>query len=199
MARTSRWTFPTLNLRPEIATAPLAVLLCLLALGVSSGCVESKLGKSPAAPEALRVPPGQVLIHQVQGVGAQIYVCQESKEDVRVFRWTFKAPEAQLRDHSGRVVGRHYAGPTWEGYDGSKVVGVVAARVDSTEADTIPWLLLSVTSASEHGFFGHTKSIQRINTSGGSAPAENCSEALAGKEVSVPYKAEYLFYGDVRR
>jgi hypothetical protein len=195
MACTSRWSFPTLPLRREIATAPLAVVPCVLALVVASGCVDSKLGKSPATPDALRVPPGQVLIHQVQGVGAQIYVCQQSKEDVGVFRWTFKAPEAQLRDPSGHVVGRHYAGPTWEGSDGSKVVGVVAARADSTEANAIPWLLLSVTSVSERGFFSQTKSIQRINTSGGSAPAENCSEALAGKEVGVPYKADYLFYG----
>jgi hypothetical protein len=184
-----------ITLSAETATRLLAVFSCLLVLTDITGCVNSNVGKSPVTAEALRVPPDQVLIHKVQAVGVQIYACQESKDEPREFRWTFQAPEAELLDQSGNVVGRHYAGPTWEGYDGSKVVGQVVAKASPAEANAIPWLLLSVTSASDRGFFSHTTSIQRINTSGGNAPADGCGEALTGKELRVPYKAEYLFYG----
>jgi len=163
-------------------------------LVIITGCVNSNVGKSPSIPEALRVPSNQILIRQVQAVGVQIYECQSTKDEPARFHWTFKAPEAELRDQKGKAVGRHYAGPTWEAYDGSKVVGEVMARDNGADPDAIPWLLLNVTSTSESGLFSHIKSIQRINTSGGNAPAGGCNEALAGKEVRVPYKAEYLFY-----
>jgi hypothetical protein len=167
----------------------------LVALFVITGCATLTVGRGPNIPEALRVPPNQTLIREVQAVGVQIYECQASKDVLPGFHWIFKAPEAELRNRADIVVGRHYAGPTWEANDGSKVVGKVVARDSSADPNAIPWLLLSVTSASDRGFFSHINSIQRLNTSGGNAPATGCSETLAGEETRVPYKAEYLFYG----
>ena len=167
----------------------------LLVLLIASGCVHSNADKASGVPEALRVPPDLVLIRDVRAVGVQIYECQASKDGPTGFRWTFKAPEAELRDQAGVIVGRHYAGPTWEANDGSKVVGEVLARDNGPDPNAIPWLLLSVKSTSGSGFFSHTKSVQRINTSGGNAPLGGCNEALAGNEARVAYKAEYLFYG----
>ena len=166
----------------------------LSAIAIITGCVTSNVAPIPNVPGPLRVPVSQTLIREVQATGVQIYECKASKDDPGRFEWTFKAPEAELRDQAGNIFGRHYAGTTWEAYDGSSVVGEARARDSGPDSNAIPWLLLSATSASGSGVLSQTKSIQRINTSGGKAPAGGCSDALVGKEMRVPYKAEYLFY-----
>src|SRR5574342_445076 len=75
----------------------------------------------PQVPEALKAPATQVLLLETQAVGVQIYECKASKEDPTRFEWVFKAPEAELFDSAGKKIGKHYAGPTWELNDGSKV------------------------------------------------------------------------------
>jgi hypothetical protein len=167
----------------------------LSAIAIITGCATSNVDSVPSVPGPLRVPASQTLIREVQANGVQIYECKASKDDPGRFDWTFKAPEAELRDQAGNIFGRHYAGPTWEAYDGSRVVGDVRARDNGSDPNAIPWLLLSTTSASGRGVLSQTKSIQRINTSGGKAPAGGCNEAQVGKEVRVPYKAEYVFSG----
>ena len=77
---------------------------------------------------------------------------------------------------------------------------VVAARVDGVPvAGTIPWLLLKVTShaAGPGGGdrLGGTTFIQRINTTGGVAPAAStCDATTAGQVAEVPYTADYVFW-----
>lgn len=149
----------------------------------------------PQVPEALKVPTTQVLSIGTQAAGVQIYECKASKDDPTRFEWVFIAPEAELFDSAGKKIGRHYAGPTWEANDGSKVVGEVRAKDNGPDPNAIPWLLLSAKSNSGSGIFSQTQSIQRINTAGGKAPSEDCNQAQAGKEVRVPYKAKYDFYG----
>ncbi len=146
------------------------------------------------APEPLKVPATQVLSLETQGIGVQIYECKASKDDPMRFEWVFKAPEAELFDSAGKRIGRHYAGPTWEGDDGSKVVGEVKARDDGRAPNSIPWLLLTAKSNSGNGVFGETQSIQRLYTIGGKAPAEGCNQAQVGKETRAPYTAKYYFY-----
>jgi len=124
----------------------------------------------------------------------QIYDCKPNKDDPARFEWVFRAPEAELFDAAGKNIGKHYAGPTWESNDGSKVVGEVKARDNSPDPNAIPWLLLSAKSTSGNGVFSQTQSIQRVHTAGGNAPAAGCSQAQAGKELRVPYKAMYYFY-----
>src|SRR5215471_11591803 len=75
----------------------------------------------PDIPEALRPPADQVLTLEAQATGVQIYECSPSKEQPGHYEWAFKAPEAELLDKSGRKIGKHYAGPTWESTDGSAV------------------------------------------------------------------------------
>ena len=122
----------------------------------------------------------------------QIYDCKPSKDDPSRFEWALRAPEAQLFDIAGKKIGKHYAGPTWESYDGSKVVGEVKARTDSPDANAIPWLLLIAKSASGDGVFGQTATIQRADTSAASAPTEGCSPTLAGNEVSRALHGQLL-------
>ncbi len=145
-------------------------------------------------PDSLRPPVGQVLALAVRGSGVQIYECKAAKEDPSQFAWTLKAPEADLKDLSGKPVGKHYAGPTWEAHDGSKVIGELVAKHDAPDAAAIPWLLLHAKSTSGSGLFSAIASIQRLQTGGGIAPAAGCDSSQAGKESRVPYSAVYRFY-----
>jgi len=148
----------------------------------------------PSVPDNLRPASTEVLALETEATGVQIYECGASKEDPARFEWTFKAPEAALFDHAGNRIGKHYAGPTWESNDGSKVVGEVKARDNGPAPDAIPWLLLTAKSTSGSGVFGDTKSIQRLQTVGGKAPNETCNPAQVGKVARVAYKASYYFY-----
>jgi hypothetical protein len=127
-------------------------------------------------------------------VGVQIYTCAESKDKKNTFEWTLKAPEAALTEDSGRALGKHYAGPTWEAPDGSKVVGALKAKVDAPDASAIPWLLLEAKSNEGQGLFANVGWVQRIATVGGKAPSSGCDQAHAGAESRVDYHANYYFY-----
>ncbi len=174
---------------PYSTTMARASLAAILA-----GCAASNVGTNPLVPENLKVPAAQTLSLVSPATGVQIYVCSAGKADSTRFEWAFKAPEADLFDVSGKKIGKHYAGPTWESNDGSKVVGEVKARDDGPNANAIPWLLLSAKSTSGDGVFSRTQAIQRLYTVGGKAPAEGCNRAQLGKEARVPYKATYDFY-----
>ena len=169
-----------------VATASLAAIV--------AGCAASNVGTNPLVPENLRVPAGQALSLVSPATGVQIYECGAIKTEPPRFEWVFKAPEAELFDLSGKKIGKHYAGPTWESNDGSKVVGEIKARDDGPDPNAIPWLLLSAKSTSGDGVLGKTVSVQRVRTVGGKAPVAGCSQAEAGKEVRVPYSATYYFY-----
>ena len=159
-----------------------------------AGCATSGVGTIPLVPENLRTPATEVLSLETAATGVQIYECNARKDDPARFEWIFKAPEADLFDRAGNKIGKHYAGPTWESSDGSKVVGEVKARDNGPDSSAIPWLLLSAKSTSGTGVFSQTKSIQRVHTVGGTAPTEACSQAQAGKVTRVGYKAKYDFY-----
>jgi hypothetical protein len=170
----------------------LAAIAEISFIALLAGCATSNGGTMIGVPETLKVPVTQVFSLETLATGVQIYECRASKDNR--FEWVFKAPEAELFDSAGRRVGKHYAGPTWESNDGSKVVGEVKARDDGPDPNAIPWLLLSAKSTSGSGVFGRTQSIQRLRTAGGKAPAEGCNQAQVGKEARVTYKATYYFY-----
>jgi Protein of unknown function (DUF3455) len=150
--------------------------------------------KQPASiPESLRVPEGQPLLLRVAARGAQIYSCKAKAAEPAGFEWVLQAPEADLFDGRGAKVGRHYAGPTWESVDGSRVVGEVMQR--SPVQGAIPWLLLRAKSNEGAGALAGVKYIQRVDTIGGVAPSAGCDAAHAGAEARVEYSANYDFYG----
>ncbi|SFH70855.1 Protein of unknown function [Collimonas sp. OK307] len=160
-------------------------------VAVLAGCV----GPQPSAvPANLSVAPTQVLSLELKATGVQIYRCAAAKDDASRFEWQFVAPEADLFDQGGQKIGWHYAGPSWESTDGSKVVGTVQAQNTGPDANAITWLLLSAKSNSGTGIFGQTQSIQRLQTVGGKAPADGCNQTALGKEARMPYRAIYRFY-----
>jgi len=126
--------------------------------------------------------------------GVQIYRCQATPTG-EGFEWHFIAPEAVLFDRQNQVVGKHYAGPTWEATDGSRIVAKLKAQAPAAEANAIPWLLLETVTSKGPGLLSGITTVQRINTVGGIAPTEMCQETLIGTERRVPYRATYYFYG----
>lgn len=142
-------------------------------------------------PRELLPPASEQLLLQVHAKGDQVYAC---KADGGQFAWILKAPEAQLTEMSGKPFGKHFAGPSWEANDGSRVTGKAVANVPSPNADSIPWLLVTVVNRSGEGVLAHITSIQRINTKGGKAPAAGCDAAHDGQEHRTPYTADYVFF-----
>ena len=187
-----------------IRVARLLTLFAALALIVGlAGAVTAKdrhshaKGKSALAKEVsadLMPPASAVLLFELGARGDQIYTCAAKPEYPAAFVWTFKAPQAELFNDRGEVVGSHFAGPTWLSQDGSSVKGAVVARADAPSKNAIPWLLLAATPQGGDGVFSTITHIQRLDTKGGVAPTEGCDATHAGEEVRVPYKATYAFY-----
>jgi Protein of unknown function (DUF3455) len=147
----------------------------------------------PDVPEKIKAPATETVILRALASGSQIYTCQQGRD--AKYSWTLKAPDAELRDSKGSVIGRHFAGPTWKAGDGSEVTGKAVARVDSPDPDSIPWLLVTATGHSGQGIFSRVVTIQRIHTHAGQPPpATACSPSKQGLETKSNYTAEYVFY-----
>jgi len=179
-----------------------AVTVTLLLIG----CGTPELGQSireinptdlcaDAVPAVLDVPAGQQLKAAYAADGVQIYLCSPTASGA--YAWTFRAPRASLLDPQGKVVGTHFAGPTWQFQDGSSVraARVAGATVDAT---AIPWLLLRAVANTDSpdgdGRFADITYVQRLSTTGGLAPSGGCDAAHVGAEADVPYAADYFFY-----
>jgi hypothetical protein len=152
----------------------------------------------PEVPEKIAAPPAEEVVLMAHASGSQIYVCQAAADGKAA--WALKAPEAELRDAQGAVIGRHYAGPTWKYKDGSEITGKSIARVNAPGSASIQWLLLSVVDhAGKKGLFSHVNSVQRINTHGGMPPPDaECDAAKLKAESKSPYSADYYFYAPAK-
>jgi len=173
-----------------------SALSVALALGLLAlvACASGPKIIAPNVPAALQPPAGQVAYIEALATGVQIYECVAKPDAPDGYAWAFRAPEAALMDRSVQPLGKHFAGPTWQAPDGSAVVGEVVARDPGPDPGAIPWLLLSAKSTSGSGLFSATKSIQRVQTAGGTMPAWACGASNTGEVARVPYTATYYFY-----
>jgi len=160
---------------------------------VVAAAAAAQIVSRPEVPDAIKAPTGEQVVFVAYAAGSQIYTC--AKGDDGKSQWTLKAPEAQLRDTQGALIGHHGAGPSWKHIDGSSVTGKMVAKAPSPEADSIPWLLLTAVSHEGTGVFARVTSIQRLHTKGGQAPpAEKCDPSKPGAETWIPYTADYYFF-----
>lgn len=153
--------------------------------------------EKPTVPDSIQPPADEELVLMARATGFQIYVCRKDAEGKPA--WTLKTPEAQLFDEHGKVIGKHFGGPTWQLNNGSQVTGKMAAKVDAPDPKAIPWLLVTVTGHSGDGALSRVTSIQRINTVAGLAPeslapASGCSQQSGEVEFKSSYSADYYFY-----
>ena len=142
------------------------------------------------APGDLLDPRTYALVLHASGV--RKYTCQANGT------WLITDPEATLYKTTGTLkpVGTHFLNfstgrPVWQFKGGS---AVEAARTQSASGGTgnIAWLLLQAVDTSP-GRLGQTTWIQRLNTTGGVAPAGTCTP---GATTAVPYSTDYFFWRD---
>jgi hypothetical protein len=167
--------------------------LSTLAFAVSVCANAQSAAPLASVPDSLKPDTKESVTMVLAARGVQIYECVIAKDKADAYEWSFVAPEAELFDATGKKVGKHGAGPTWEAADGSKIVGTVKERADASQADAIAWLLLTAKSVGAQGVFSTITSVQRVNTVGGAAPHEGCSRVEAGTVARVPYSADYYF------
>jgi Protein of unknown function (DUF3455) len=147
----------------------------------------------PVVPSKIQVPDGNKVFLVGHAVGVQIYSCNATPSG---FVWGFVAPRANLYDDHGKLIITHFAGPTWQAMDGSRVVGTPEASV-TVDPTAIAWVRLSAstTPGPDGDRLVATTYIQRIATTGGLAPpAADCNAATAGTVAEVPYTADYYFW-----
>ena len=165
-------------------------------------------------PTDITVPAGNELFLVGHAIGTQNYTCVAVPSDEGLmFSWVPFGPQATLFNDRGAQLTTHFlsanpdedgkARPTWQSSrDTSAVWGEpIALTSDSSKVEpgAIPWLLLRVVgregrpTGSRH--LARTSFIQRINTSGGVAPATGCAEdENIGDKALVPYSTDYLFF-----
>jgi hypothetical protein len=162
--------------------AAAAVLLCssTALFDVSPAAAQT------AIPDAIAAK-GETVVLTVHAEGAQVYDCKAGEGGK--FAWQFREPIATLIEN-GKTVGRHYAGPTWELADGSRVMGKLATRSAGATPRDIPWLKLDAVEPRGAGALTGVTAIQRINTRGGQFDGA-CEKA--GDTFAAPYAADYVF------
>ena len=162
----------------------------LLLTTLAAMALTASVASAQPVPDRIQVPAGNAPYLQAHAIGAQVYACAATADGPK---WQFVEPQAVLYDDHARLLGVHFAGPTWQTLDGSQVK---AAKVDGVTVDptAIPWLLLKKTSTTP-GRLAATTYVQRLNTRGGLEPAAStCSTATVGNERKVLYTADYRFW-----
>jgi hypothetical protein len=164
----------------------------------------------PEVPDTIAVPAGSKAFLIGHAVGTQNYVCLP---DGAGAKWVLFGPQATVFDDNGKQIMTHFLSPnpaensspraTWQHSDRTSAVWAVkVAESDDSryvEPGAIKWFLLQVKGAEEGSRpddrLMQTTVVQRVNTSGGVAPASECAVAGdVGKTKFVPYSADYVFY-----
>jgi hypothetical protein len=181
----------------------------------------------PDVPTEIQVEEGNKAFLQGLGVGTQNYICLPCPNpttpatqcpDDSGFAWLLFTPEATLFKDNDKQLTTHFFSPNpdetgrtraaWQhSKDSSTVWGGTATPSfdpDFVAEDAIPWLRLPVAGVLEGPTGGDTLTkttfIQRVNTAGGLAPADGCTQISdVGAKAFVPYTADYIFYMEDKR
>lgn len=165
------------------------LLAAALALALPAAAIPEPAGIAAT----LRAPAGEEAVFALHGAGDYIYQCQQSVLDPNAYQWAFLNPDATLYDGS-RSVARHASVGLFEALsDRSSVSGVVRGSQAAGTAN-LPWLSIRAQPLAADGLFAGVTSIQRVNTSGGAAPATGCGPTNVGGETRVSFQADYFFY-----
>lgn len=135
-------------------------------------------------------PPDAQAVLSTTASGVQIYACEYDAN--HALGWKFVRPGATLYDASGKAVIEHFAGPSWQANDGSRIEGRVIAQLPSDTPDSVPQLLLAAHSTGAQGELSDVRYVKRSHTVGGSMPTVACS--IEHAQGSSPYLATYTFY-----
>jgi hypothetical protein len=196
-----------------VCATAFAVVLGTTMTGASDRDNDRDRGGPPPVPTGIEVPEGNRLFFVGHAFGTQNYICLPSATSPTGVAWTPTGPQANLFDRHDRQITTHFLSPnpdepgvaraTWQHSDDTSAVWAKAIVTSDdpnfVEAGAIPWLRLEVVGDSRGPNGGRALSdttwIQRLNTTGGSAPATGCTATTnVGARVFVPYTADYFFY-----
>jgi hypothetical protein len=191
---TSRGGSLQLRRRSRLAAAcAAAIAVCgLVVASASAGPASQTAPGDPLDPRTYA--PKSKLFLVVHATGVQKYTCQANGT------WLNTDPEATLFRTNGasKPFGTHFLNfatgrPVWQLKDGSSVEAVRRVTVPGG-AGNIAWLLLEAAATAEGpdgDRLARTTWVQRLNTSGGVAPAGTCTP---GAKTAVPYETDYFFW-----
>jgi hypothetical protein len=179
----------------------------------------------PPVPAKIEVPSGNTAFLVGHGVGTQNYICLPSGSGFAYTLFTPEATLFEPEDNTKQLITHFFSpnrNPTERGekkgtirvtwqdsQDTSTVWAKLNINLDGSpssstdpafvDPEAVAWLLLKEVGAEDGPTGGDTLSnttfIQRLSTSGGLAPSQDCaSSADVGKQAFVPYEADYFFY-----
>lgn len=131
---------------------------------------------------------------EVHAMGTQNYTCQADGS------WLFSDPVADLYEpaKAPKASGSHYLNfasgrPVWEFKDGSTVEAARKVTVPAGSGNIASLLLEAVvtTAGPDGDRLTRTTWVQRLNSSGGVAPAGACAP---GDTIAVAYSTDYVFW-----
>ena len=201
------------------------LVVALAMLGYAGSYAAARKIIPPTTPAAITPPAGNPAFLVGHAVGTQGYVClptstgaswtvnasrpeatlaaSSSSKDFEITH--FLSPDTNPNKFAPTPL--PFGSPTWRSsLDGSVVwakalTPPVASGSDPScpNSGAIPCLLLQAIGSklgpSGGGSMSQTTFIQRLNTTGGTAPASGCSvTADVGKQTLVPYTADYYFF-----
>ena len=162
----------------------------LLLTTLAAMALTASVASAQPVPDRIQVPAGNAPYMQAHAIGAQVYACAATADGPK---WQFVEPQAILYDDHARLIGIHFAGPTWQTRDGSQVKAAKRRRRDR-RPDRDP-VAAAQEDARPPGRLAATTYVQRLNTRGGLEPAASkCSTATVGNERKVLYTADYRFW-----
>jgi hypothetical protein len=194
------------------------------AFGAASNAAAQNI-KSPTTPSDITPPAGNTAFLLGRASGTQGYVClpttagaswtvNGARPEATLFEsffglniqiiTHFLSPNTNPNEAAPKPL--PFGNATWQSsFDSSKVwaqgVGSIAAGSDEScpNAGAIGCLLLQSIGSQQGPTGGKSLTkvtfIQRLNTKGGTAPADGCSVAAdVGHQALVPYTADYYFF-----
>ncbi|MEM5453678.1 DUF3455 domain-containing protein [Paraburkholderia phytofirmans] len=193
------------SLRPSLTCL---AACCALALAACATPPMPPPTSDASLPTELRAGQHEVLQEVMTTHGDETYVCRRIKaatqpgmalpgvaRDGTQLLWDPLGSEAILVDSNGQSAGTVAPGRYFLSYDGSYVIGKVAAE-SQVGANALTWVRYTARFVAAprpgEGRFADISSIQRIDTSGGLPPQPDCE--VEGAHLLVPYGATYMFY-----
>ena len=203
---------PTLQSTSRRRWTTYCVALASTCLAVLSSGVYAHDRTAPPVPSEIEVSAEYEPFLLGHAIGTQNYICLPA-ETASGFAWTLLGPQATLFNDDDMQIITHFlsrnpdeggmARATWQHSRDTSTVWAQRSKSSSdpefVDQEAIPWLLLEVVGKEGGPTGGHrltkTKYIHRVHTSGGKEPADGCTQpADVGKQVLVPYTADYIFY-----
>jgi hypothetical protein len=201
-----------------------AALMLGCALGTVTNAAAQNV-TAPPTPTLITPPAGNRAFLLGHALGTQGYVClpqgagaswtvNAARPEATLFQ-SFYGQDFQIITHflspnanPNGIAAPLFGNATWQSSLDSSRVWAQVLNMNAIGAGTHPSCpnsgsiacLLLQTVGSQEGPTGgkilaNTTFVQRLNTNGGSAPADGCSTtADVGKQTLVPYTADYYFY-----